>query len=37
MTDPEAPRIRPVDELDISAVVAIDEKIGGRYRPEVWE
>jgi ribosomal protein S18 acetylase RimI-like enzyme len=37
MTDPEAPRIRPVDELDISAIVAIDEKIGGRYRPEVWE
>ena len=37
MTDPEAARIRPVDELDISAIVAIDEKIGGRYRPEVWE
>ncbi len=30
-------RIRPLDELDISAVVAIDEKISGRYRPEVWE
>lgn len=30
-------RIRPLDELDISDIVAIDEKIGGRYRPEVWE
>ena len=23
--------------MDISDIVAIDEKIGGRYRPEVWE
>lgn len=30
-------RIRPLDELDISDIVAIDEKIAGRYRPEVWE
>jgi len=30
-------RIRPMDELDISDIVAIDEKIGGRYRPDVWE
>ena len=30
-------RVRPVDELDISAIVGIDEKIGGHYRPEVWE
>lgn len=30
-------RIRVLDELDISDIVAIDEKIGGRYRPEVWE
>ncbi|HVS04309.1 MAG TPA: GNAT family N-acetyltransferase [Thermoanaerobaculia bacterium] len=30
-------RIRPVDELDIGDIAAIDEKIGGRYRPEVWE
>jgi ribosomal protein S18 acetylase RimI-like enzyme len=30
-------RIRPLDEMDISAIVAIDEKISGRYRPEVWE
>jgi len=26
-------RIRPLDELDISDIVAIDEKISGRYRP----
>ena len=30
-------RIRPVDELDIEEIAAIDEGIGGRYRPEVWE
>jgi ribosomal protein S18 acetylase RimI-like enzyme len=30
-------RIRPVDDLDIDAIVSIDEKISGRYRPEVWE
>jgi ribosomal protein S18 acetylase RimI-like enzyme len=29
--------IRPLDELDISAIVRIDEKIIGAYRPEVWE
>jgi len=30
-------KIRPLDELDISDVTSIDEKIGGEYRPEVWE
>jgi ribosomal protein S18 acetylase RimI-like enzyme len=30
-------RIRPLDELDITAISGIDEKISGRYRPEVWE
>ena len=30
-------RIRPLDEMDISAIVGIDEQIGGAYRPEVWE
>jgi ribosomal protein S18 acetylase RimI-like enzyme len=30
-------RIRALDELDISDIVTIDEKISGRYRPEVWE
>ena len=30
-------RIRTLDELDISDIVTIDEKISGRSRPEVWE
>src|SRR5947209_885189 len=29
--------IRPLDELDIEAIVRIDERIGGAYRPEFWE
>jgi len=39
MSEPETSsiRIRPLDELDIGAIVGIDERIGGRYRPEVWE
>jgi ribosomal protein S18 acetylase RimI-like enzyme len=32
-----APRIRPLDELDISAIVGIDERISGIYRPDIWE
>jgi len=37
---PEATRevsVRPASELDIGDIVRIDEKIGGDYRPEVWE
>ena len=30
-------RIRDLTELDIDAITRIDEKITGRYRPEVWE
>ena len=30
-------RIRPLSDLDISRVVAIDERLTGIYRPEVWE
>src|SRR5512144_495691 len=30
-------RIRPLDELDLDGIVRIDEKIGGKYRPEIWE
>lgn len=30
-------RIRPANELDLEAITAIDEKIGGAYRPDVWE
>ena len=32
-----AVRIRPLDELDISAIVRIDEKISGIHRPGFWE
>ena len=28
---------RPISELDIEAVCAIDEKISGSYRPDDWE
>ncbi len=28
---------RPVTELDIEAICKIDERITGKYRPEVWE
>ncbi len=30
-------RIRPLTELDIEAICKIDERITGKYRPEVWE
>jgi len=30
-------RIRPLDELDLDAIVRIDERIGGIYRPDLWE
>lgn len=30
-------KIRPLDELDITGIVRIDEKISGIYRPEIWE
>jgi len=29
--------LRPVSELDIDAITAIDEKITGKYKPEEWE
>jgi ribosomal protein S18 acetylase RimI-like enzyme len=32
-----APHIRPLSELDISRIVAIDERLTGVYRPDVWE
>jgi len=32
-----APEIRSLDTVDIGDIVAIDEKITGEYRPEVWE
>jgi ribosomal protein S18 acetylase RimI-like enzyme len=33
----ETIRVRPLDELDISRITAIDERLTGVYRPEVWE
>jgi len=30
-------RVRPLTELDIEAVTRIDERITGRYQPEIWE
>ena len=36
MTDRQ-PRIRPVTELDLEGITRIDERITGRYRPEIWE
>ena len=30
-------RIRPLSELDITRIVAIDERLTGTYRPDVWE
>jgi ribosomal protein S18 acetylase RimI-like enzyme len=30
-------RIRPLGDIDITPISGIDEKIVGRYRPEVWE
>src|SRR5437867_12935242 len=33
----ELVRIRSRSELDIARIVAIDERLSGVYRPEVWE
>jgi ribosomal protein S18 acetylase RimI-like enzyme len=30
-------KIRSLSELDIARIVAIDERLSGIYRPEVWE
>jgi ribosomal protein S18 acetylase RimI-like enzyme len=40
MAMPEAEssiRIRPLEDTDLGGITAIDEKITGRYRPQVWE
>lgn len=29
--------IRQLEDTDLGAIVGLDEKISGRYRPEVWE
>jgi ribosomal protein S18 acetylase RimI-like enzyme len=30
-------RIRSLEDTDIGSITALDERIGGQYRPEVWE
>ncbi len=30
-------QIRQLEDTDIGGITALDEKIGGEYRPEVWE
>ncbi len=30
-------RIRPLEDTDLGEITALDEKIAGSYRPEVWE
>src|SRR5437762_5327965 len=30
-------RVRPMTRLDIEGICRIDERITGKYRPEVWE
>ena len=30
-------QIRMLEDTDIGGITSLDEKIGGRYRPEVWE
>ena len=30
-------RIRALEDTDLGDIIGIDEKIGGSYRPEVWE
>ena len=38
MTEPALEvQIRTLEDADLGSIVAIDEKIGGSYRPDVWE
>ncbi len=30
-------RIRPLQDYDLGGIVALDEKISGSYRPDIWE
>ena len=30
-------QVRPVADADLGDIVALDEKISGKYRPDVWE
>jgi ribosomal protein S18 acetylase RimI-like enzyme len=38
MTESKTPvRVRQLEDTDIGGITALDEKIGGEYRPEIWE
>ncbi|MEE8137552.1 MAG: GNAT family N-acetyltransferase [Thermoanaerobaculia bacterium] len=30
-------RVRCLEDTDLGGIIALDEKLGGSYRPEVWE
>jgi ribosomal protein S18 acetylase RimI-like enzyme len=34
---PSGVLVRPLSELDLSRITAIDERLTGSYKPEVWE
>lgn len=35
--NPAEVRVRALEDTDIGDIIALDEKLGGAYRPEVWE
>jgi len=38
MTEPaQEVQIRMLEDTDIGGITSLDEKLGGQYRPEVWE
>ena len=37
MTDREGVLVRAVEDADLGEIVALDEKVTGKYRPGVWE
>ncbi len=37
MTEKDVVLIRVVEDADLGEIVALDEKVTGKYRPDVWE
>ena len=37
LTEKDAVLIRAVEDADLGEIVALDEKVTGKYRPDVWE
>ncbi|MEZ5331600.1 MAG: GNAT family N-acetyltransferase [Thermoanaerobaculia bacterium] len=35
--DSKEPTIRTLEDADLGGIIALDEKINGSYRPDVWE